>query len=239
VHLGGENIASGRWTRAKKERIRASRVGSTRLLAEWIAARVRCDGRPRVFVCASATGYYGNGGDEAFDEDSPVGTGFLAEVCQEWERATAPAAAAGARVVNVRIGMVLGRGGALAKMLLPFRLGLGGRIGDGRQFTSWIELDDLVAVLVRALEDDAFAGPINAVAPHPVTNREFTQTLGRVLRRPTVLPLPAFVARLAFGEMADALLLGGNRVEPARLQAAGHEFRYPRLEAALRRVLGR
>ena len=200
---------------------------------------MRCDGRPRVFVCASATGYYGNGGDEAFDEDSPVGTGFLAEVCQEWERATAPAAAAGARVVNVRIGMVLGRGGALAKMLLPFRLGLGGRIGDGRQFTSWIELDDLVAVLVRALEDDAFAGPINAVAPHPVTNREFTQTLGRVLRRPTVLPLPAFVARLAFGEMADALLLGGNRVEPARLQAAGHEFRYPRLEAALRRVLGR
>jgi uncharacterized protein (TIGR01777 family) len=236
VHLAGENIAAGRWTRARKARIRDSRVKVTRRLCESLA---RLSQPPKVVVSASAVGYYGDRGGEVLTEESPSGVGFLAEVCREWEAACGPAVQKGIRVVNLRTGMVLSAaGGVLQRMLLPFRMGLGGRIGSGRQYMSWIALDDLVGVVVHALTRDTLAGPVNAVAPNPVTNREFTRTLGRVLRRPTVLPVPAFALRLALGEMADALLLASARVESARLVASGYVFRYPELEGALRHVLG-
>jgi hypothetical protein len=191
-----------------------------------------------VLVSASAVGYYGDQGDASCDETSPGGTGFLAEVCAAWEAATAPAAETGIRVVNLRIGVVLSpQGGALAKMLLPFKLGGGGRIGSGAQYWSWIALDDLVAILQYCLDHDALRGPVNAVAPHPVTNRQFTTTLGQVLRRPTLVPMPALVARLVFGEMANALLLASTRVAPKRLMDAHYEFQHPTLEGALRHML--
>jgi hypothetical protein len=237
VHLAGENIAAGRWTPERKAQIRKSRVQGTRLLAETLARLAK---PPRVLVCASAMGYYGDRGDEILREDSPPGTGFLAELCQAWEAASEPAARAGVRVVKLRIGIVLSaRGGALARMLLPFRLGLGGRIGSGRQYMSWIALDEVIQVILHALTTPALVGPTNTATPNPVTNLEFTRTLGRVLRRPTFFPLPAFAARLAFGEMADELLLASARLEPARLLASGYTFRYPELEGALRKVLGR
>ena len=236
VHLAGESIASGRWTEARKRRIRASRVGSTRLLAEALARLAR---PPRVLVAASATGYYGDRGDEVLREDSAPGRGFLASVCREWEAAAEPAARRGIRVVHLRIGLVLSRdGGALAALLTPFRLGAGGPVGSGAQWWSWITLDDLVGAILHALVTEPLAGPVNAVAPNPVTNREFAKTLGRVLRRPALLPLPAFAARLVLGEMAGALLLASARVVPARLQATGYAFREPVLEGALRRELG-
>jgi hypothetical protein len=236
VHLAGENIA-GRWTAEKKLRIHDSRLKGTRLLCEAIATLPT---PPRVLVCASAIGYYGNRSDEVLREDSKPGSDFLAHVCCEWEAATKPAADAGIRVVNLRFGVVLsGRGGALAKMLTPFRLGAGGIIGDGRQYWSWVALDDAVAAIQFALTNETLNGPVNVVAPNPATNREFTKTLGRVLRRPTLLPMPGFAARLAFGEMADALLLASQRVEPAKLRAAGFQFRFPQLESALRHTLGR
>lgn len=237
VHLAGENIAAGRWTEAKKRRIRASRVGSTELLAATLA---RLPAPPPVLICASAVGYYGDRGGELLREESGPGTGFLAEVCQAWESAAAPAAARGIRVSHTRFGMVLSAaGGALPKLLRPFRLGLGGRVGSGDQYVSWIALDDAVAALRHAIATDRLAGPINVVAPTPVTNRELTATLGRVLRRPTPFPLPAVVARLALGEMADQLLLASARAIPERLLGAGFAFRYPTLEGALRHVLGR
>ncbi len=237
VHLAGENIAAGRWTPARKAEIRRSRVDGTRNLCEVLARLPR---PPKVLVSASAIGLYGDRGAEVLTEESAPGTGFLTDVCREWEAATEPASRAGIRVVNLRFGMVLSpRGGALRKLLLPFRLGMGGRIGDGRQFTSWIALDDAVGVIHHALCEESVRGPVNAVAPGPVTNAEFTRTLARVLRRPTLLPVPAFAARLAFGEMADALLLAGARVMPARLQASGYRFRFPDLESALRHLLGR
>jgi uncharacterized protein (TIGR01777 family) len=237
VHLAGESIATGRWTAEKKARIRDSRVKGTRLLCESLA---RLDQPPRVLVSASAIGYYGDRGDEILHEDSASGSGFLAEVCHMWEAATEAASQRNIRVVNLRIGVVLSAmGGALATMLFPFRMGLGGIIGSGRQFMSWIALDDLLGSIAYALRTDTIRGPVNAVAPHPVTNREFTKTLGRVLARPTLLPMPAFAARLAFGEMADELLLSSARVEPARLSAAGYDFRYPTLEGGLRHLLGR
>jgi hypothetical protein len=237
IHLAGENIAAGRWSAAKKARIRDSRVRGTRLLAGTLA---RLQRRPRVLVCASAVGYYGDRGDEVLREDSRPGSGFLPDVCREWEEAAEPAARAGIRVVNARIGFVLSpAGGGLKKMLLPFRLGLGGPIGDGRQFMSWVSIDDVTGVLLHAARSQALAGPVNTVAPHPVTNREFTRTLARVLSRPAVFPMPAFAARLAFGELADAILLSSQRVEPARLKAGGYEFRHPRLEDALRHLLHR
>ena len=237
VHLAGENIAAGRWTAARKARIRDSRVRGTRLLADTLA---RLQRRPRVLVCASAVGFYGDRGDEILREDSRPGTGFLPEVCREWEAAAEPAARAGIRVVNARIGFVLSpAGGGLKKMLPPFRMGLGGPIGSGRQYLSWVSIDDVLGVLLHAARSQALAGPVNTVAPNPVTNAEFTRTLARVLSRPAFLPMPAFAARLAFGELADAILLSSQRVEPARLKAGGYEFRHARLEDALRHLLRR
>jgi uncharacterized protein (TIGR01777 family) len=232
VHLAGENIAGRRWSAAQKQRIRDSRVLGTRSLAETLGG---LDSPPRVLVCASAIGFYGSRGDELLDESSRPGDGFLPETCVEWESASAAAEQAGIRVVRLRIGLVLAaEGGALPRMLTPFKLGLGGRVGDGRQYMSWIALEDLVAVVRRALDDDALAGALNAVAPGPVTNAEFTAVLGRVLRRPTLFPLPAFVVSLLFGEMGRELLLGSTRVVPRRLVDAGFRFRCPDLEAALR-----
>lgn len=236
VHLAGENIAAGRWTAARMARIRQSRVQGTRLLAETLAA---LPAPPKVLACASAVGYYGNRGDAALDETSPGGAGFLAEVCREWEAATEPAARAGVRVVSLRFGMVLAAsGGALAKMLPPFRLGLGGPIGSGRQYVSWISRDDAVSAILSLVADSSMEGAVNLTAPQPVTNREFARTLGRVLRRPAFLPLPSVAARLLLGKMADELLLSSAQVFPRRLLAAGFAFRDPQLEPALERLLG-
>jgi hypothetical protein len=194
--------------------------------------------RPPVFACASAIGFYGDRRDEELDERSPAGTGFLPEVCEAWEAEAR--ALAGSRCVQLRLGVVLGtRGGALAQMLLPFRLGAGGRLGHGKQWMSWVALDDAVGAIHHALVTDALEGPVNVVAPNPVTNAEFTRTLGRVLKRPTIVPVPAFGARLALGELADALLLASTRVLPRRLQQTGYAFAHPTLESALRHQLGR
>ena len=237
VHLAGESVAGAAWTPERKDAIRNSRVGGTRLLCESLA---RLDRPPRTLACASAVGYYGDRGQELLREESRPGTGFLAGVCRDWEAATEAAARKGIRVVRLRIGMVLGaNGGALAKMLGPFRAGLGGRMGSGDQYVSWIALDDLAGVFRHVLAVDSLEGPVNAVAPHPVTNREFTKMLARVLGRPAILPVPAFAARLAFGEMADELLLASARVEPSRLILSGYRFRYPELDGALRFLLGK
>jgi uncharacterized protein len=236
VHLAGETIASGRWTAAKKARIQDSRVRGTALLTR---ALVKLDRKPRVFISASAVGIYGDRGDERLDERSAPGDGFLANVCSQWEAATRPAADAGMRVVNCRMGVVLsGTGGALAKMLPPFRMGFGGVMGSGRQYMSWIALDDVVGAIQHLLLGGTLAGPVNLVAPNPVSNREFTETLGRVLRRPTILRLPAFAVRLGLGEVADELLLASARVQPVQLTASGYQFRYATLEGALRHLLG-
>ena len=236
VHLAGENIASGRWTEARKHRIKESRVKGTSLLAATLAGLER---PPRVLVSASAIGYYGDRGDEELTEASPSGSGFLSEVCREWEAATDAAEGKGIRVAHARLGVVLGKdGGALAKMLTPFRLGAGGVIGNGRQYMSWITLEDTVAAIGHLLSTESAAGPVNVVALAPVTNGEFTRTLGRVLRRPTLFPMPGFAARLAFGEMADALLLASTRVKPAGLLDSGYAFRHGSLEEGLRHVLG-
>ena len=235
VHLAGESIASGRWTGEKKRSIRDSRVKGTTLLSEAIAELSR---PPAVFISASAIGYYGNRGDEALTETSPPGNDFLASVCVEWEAATRPAVEKGIRTVITRFGVILDRdGGALAKMLTPFRMGIGGRVGDGRQWMSWIALDDVINALKFLLLDSTVHGPVNIVAPNPVTNAEFTKTLGRVLSRPTFLPVPAFGARFAFGELADALLLSSQRVEPAVLTERGFAPYWPRLEPALQHLL--
>ena len=237
VHLAGENIASGRWTASRKERIRASRVDATRLLSDALA---RLETPPGVMVSASAIGYYGNRGDERLDETSPPGQGFFPEVGRAWEAAASGAEKAGIRVVKLRIGVVLsGNGGALSRMLPPFRLGLGGRLGSGRQFISWIALDDLVAAIRFAIDTPTLSGPVNATAPEAVTNEVFTRTLGRVLGRPTPLPVPAFALRLVVGQMADEALLSSARVRPRKLQEFGFSFRHPHLEAALRFELGR
>jgi uncharacterized protein (TIGR01777 family) len=235
VHLAGESIAAGRWTAARKVRILESRVKGTRLLAEALA---RLHKRPKVLVSASAVGYYGDRGEEGLGEESASGSGFLAEVCRQWEAAATPASQSGIRVVHPRFGVILSRaGGALPRLLLPFRLGLGGRLGSGQQFMSWIALDDVVGAIHHAITHDDLQGPVNAVSPAPARNHEFTKTLGRVLRRPTVFPLPAFAARLAFGQMADEMLLASQRVEPAKLLASGYQFQFPDLESALRHLL--
>lgn len=235
IHLAGEPVAEGRWTAEKKRRIHDSRVQSTELLARSIA---RVDPRPRVLLSASAIGIYGDRAGEILDEESTLGGDFLAAVGRDWERAADAARAAGVRVVHPRIGVVLTpRGGALAKLLTPFRLGAGGRIGAGTQYMSWITIDDLNAALMLMLKDDNLAGAFNCVAPEPVTNAEFTETLARVLARPSVFTVPKFAARLAFGEMADAVLLASQRVVPRRLQEAGFAFQHPQLEAALRYLL--
>ncbi len=235
VHLGGRSIAAGRWTTTVKEQLRQSRVQTTQLLAARLAGLAA---PPRVLVCASAVGIYGHRGDEELDEESDTGEGFLAELGRAWEEASAVASEAGIRVVQARLGIVLSRrGGALAKMLWPFRLGLGGKIGSGRQYVSWISLEDAVAALIYAVENDALRGPVNLNAPQPVTNAELTRTLGRVLRRPTLLPLPAFAAKLVLGELAEEGLLASQRARPTRLLEAGFEFAYPELEGALRHAL--
>jgi uncharacterized protein (TIGR01777 family) len=236
AHLAGEPIAE-RWTAAKKAKIRDSRVKGTQVLCEALTALTPL---PKVLVSASAIGYYGDRGAEVLTEDSAPGSGFLAEVCRAWEAATEPAQQRGIRVVRLRFGVVLSAaGGALAKMLPPFRMGLGGVLGSGRQYMSWIVLDDAVAAIHHAIVTNGLQGPTNAVAPQAVTNQEFTTTLGKVLGRPTVLPMPAFAARLLFGEMADELLLASTRVQPAKLQASEYSFRYPELEPALRHALER
>jgi len=237
VHLAGKSIASSRWSAKVKQEIRDSRVQGTRLLCEGLA---RMASPPEVLVSASAIGYYGDRGDEKLDETSSAGEGFLAEVAKEWEAATKPASDAGIRVVHLRFGVIFSpKDGALAKMLLPFRLGGGGRVGSGRQWWSWISVDDAVGAIHHALMTDSLRGPINAVAPNPVTFSEFAKTLGRVLRRPTILPMPAFAARLALGEMANELILASTRVEPKELTESGYEFRQPTLEKALRHLLGK
>ncbi|MBZ0158595.1 MAG: TIGR01777 family oxidoreductase [bacterium] len=236
VHLAGENIAAGRWTAEKKVKIRDSRVGGTRLLCDSLAGLKQ---PPKVLVCASAIGYYGDRGDEVLTEESTLGSGFLAEVCREWEAAAKSAVQKGIRVVHLRFGMVASAtGGALAKLLPPFKMGLGGVLGTGNQYISWIALDDLLGVIAHALTTEALQGPVNAVTPNPVTNQEFTRTLGRILGRFTLFPIPATAAHLAFGEMADEVLLASQRVQPTRLLATGYRFRYPDLEGALRHSLG-
>ncbi len=236
VHLAGENIAGGRWSAERKAAILASRSNTTRRLCETLAA---FRPRPAVLICASAIGYYGDTGETSVDEQAEPGVGFLADVCRAWEDATAPALDAGIRVVNLRIGIVLSpAGGVLKQLLTPFQLGLGGRIGSGRQFMSWVALDDLLGIVLHGLRDAAVAGPVNAVAPGAVTNAEFTRGLGAVLGRPTLFPIPAAAARVAFGEMADEMLLSSTRVSPGRLADTGFVFRYPALDGALRHCLG-
>ncbi len=237
VHLAGENIAAGRWTEARKRSIRESRVGGTRLLAETLARLAR---PPAALICASAVGFYGNRGDETVDEGSRAGTGFLAETCVAWERAAMPATERGIRVAHVRLGTVLSaEGGALAKLLRPFLLGAGGPVGGGRQGMSWVALDDAIGIFHFLLLRDDLSGAFNATAPGAVPQREFARTLGRVLRRPAIAPLPAPAVRAIFGEMGERLLLEGAFVAPTRLLDAGFRFRLPDLEAALRFELGR
>ena len=235
VHLAGENVAGGRWNATRKTAIADSRGPATERLCRALAALPQ---RPGVLVSASATGLYGNRGDELLDEDSAPGTGFLADVARHWERATQPAADAGVRVVQLRIGLVLERsGGALARMLLPFRLGLGGTLGNGRQWQSWISRHDLLRAILFAVRTGTLRGPALATSPTPVTNREFTKALGRALRRPTFLPVPAMALRLLFGEMADAALLASQRCRPTRLLEAGFTFDHATIGAALQAAL--
>jgi uncharacterized protein (TIGR01777 family) len=236
VHLAGENIM-GYWTQGKKERIRTSRVNGTRLLCQSL-----CQLRdpPSVFICASATGYYGNRGNEILTETSSKGEGFLADVCEEWEEATRAASERGIRTLNLRIGMVLSsEGGALKYMLPIFKGGLGGRIGPGNQYVSWIVIDDLVRIIEHVIKQEHLAGPINSVAPEPVTNAELTKTLGHVLHRPTFLSVPTFAVQLIFGELGKELLLSSQRVKPEKLEKSGFQFDYPHLEEALRHLFNK
>lgn len=236
VHLAGENVA-GIWTEEKKRRIRKSRVDGTWLLSRSLATLKE---PPDVFVCASATGYYGDRGDEILTEESGSGRGFLADVCREWEGACKPAIEKGIRVVNLRIGLVLSpKGGVLKTMLTPFRLGLGSTIGSGNQYISWISIDDVVGAIYHAINKKDLNGPVNAVSPTPVTNREFTRTLSRVLGRPSFLSIPGFVLRLLIGEMAEETLLASCRAIPKKLLDTGYGFLYPELVGALRHLLGR
>jgi len=237
VHLAGESVAAGRWTAEAKRRIRDSRILGTRLLAESLARLRR---PPRVLVTASAIGIYGDRGDTPLDETSALGADFLASVGKEWEAAAKPASDAGIRVVQLRFGIILAtEGGALERMLTPFKLGVGGPLGSGRQWMSWIAIDDAVGAVLEALTNEAARGPINAVAPEPVRNAEFAARLGEALHRPSVLPAPAFALRALFGEMADGALLASQRVVPARLTALGYRFKYPTLPEALEAILGR
>lgn len=235
VHLAGDPIADGRWDSAKKTRIEQSRLLPTQALASKLTM---LNVPPKVFVCASAIGFYGDRGEEILTEKSASGKGFLPSVCRGWEQATESAAQRGIRVVNIRIGIVLSPlGGALKKMLLPFKLGLGGRLGSGTQYMSWVTLDDVVGIIAEAVQNTSLRGPVNAVAPTAVTNQEFTTVMGRLLNRTTIFPVPAFAVRTLFGEMGDALLLAGARVVPEKLQSAGYKFNHPELEEALKHLL--
>jgi len=235
VHLAGANVAGKRWSAAYKQLLLDSRVEGTALISETITS---LEPKPKVLACASAIGYYGDRGDKLLDESSSSGGEFLPELCMQWERACQPARDAGVRVANMRIGVVLSpEGGALSKMLTPFKLGGGGIVGNGRQYFSWISLDDVVRAIEHVLMRDQLAGPVNLVAPSPVTNRELTKTLGKVLKRPTIVPMPAFAARLVLGEMGEALLLASTRVAPTALVESGYEFLHTDLESALRHLL--
>jgi uncharacterized protein (TIGR01777 family) len=236
IHLAGESIV-GRWTDAKKRRILDSRSQGTGHLAEALA---KASQPPRVFISASAVGFYGNRGDEILSEDSPSGEGFAAEICRQWEAATQPAAKAGIRTAQMRIGVVMSAdGGALPEMLTPFRLGLGGRLGNGRQWWTWVSVRDVVGAIQHVQHHESLSGPVNAVAPNPVTNAEFTRILASVLNRPAVFPMPAFAVRLIFGEMGEELFLGSQRVEPTKLAASGYRFQHPDLKHALKEILQR
>jgi uncharacterized protein (TIGR01777 family) len=236
INLCGEGIADGRWTARRKEQIRRSRIEPTRLIASTIAHVLH---KPSVLINASATGYYGSRGDEQVDERAAAGEGFLPEVCREWEQATKPAEAAGVRTVLLRTGIVLARGGGILQKLVPiFRLGLGGAVGGGRQWMSWISLEDEIAAILRSLTDGSISGPVNATAPAAVTNRDFGRTLARVLHRPAIAPLPSFMVKLLFGEMGERLLLEGVHAKPAVLLSKGFTFKHPTLESALRHELG-
>ena len=236
IHLAGESIV-GRWTDAKKRRILDSRSQGTGHLAEAVA---KASQPPRVFVSASAVGFYGNRGDEILSEDSPSGEGFAADICRQWEAATQPAAKAGIRTAQMRMGVVMSaEGGALPEMLTPFRLGLGGRLGNGRQWWTWVSVRDVVGAIQHVLNHESLSGPVNAVAPNPVTNAEFTRILASVLNRPAIFPMPAFAVRLIFGEMGEELFLGSQRVEPTKLAASGYQFQHPDLENALKEILQR
>ena len=235
IHLAGENIADSRWSQKKKDSILNSRVDGTRLLSEALS---KLEHRPELFISGSAIGYYGDTGDNIVDEDSGRGHGFLGDVAVSWESATKAAQDAGIRTIHLRTGIVLSPdGGVLQKMMTPFKMGVGGVVGDGKQYMSWISIDDVVSIIDIMLKDDRLSGPYNLVAPVPVTNREFTKSLGRVLCRPTISPLPAFAARLMFGEMADALLLSSSRVASTRLKDIGYTFTDNTLEQALTRLL--
>ena len=236
VHLSGENVSEGGWTEEKKQRIYKSRVDSTRVLCD---ALIRLERPPRVWVCASAIGYYGSRDDQELDEDSPPGKGFLTGVCLDWEAATKPATEHGIRVVNLRIGVVLSpKGGAFPKMAAPFRKGFGGVLGDGQAYMSWISIVDLLEAIRFCILNDAITGPVNAVAPNPVTNREFTQVLSRALSRPAILPMPAFIIRLILGEeKSRELLLASVRARPKRLLDAGFSFQHPDIGAAIQWIL--
>ena len=235
VHLAGENIAGSRWTAVVKERIRSSRVEGTRNLVKSLAL---LKAPPKTLVCASAIGFYGDRGEERLDESSSVGTGYLADVCKAWEAEAQEAEKHGMRVVRLRIGVVLSKkGGALAKMLLPFKLGVGGVIGSGKQYWSWIGLNDLVRIISFCVGNEAISGAVNAVSPNPMTNYDFTKAVGAVLHRPTIFPMPAFAAKLALGEMADDLLLSSVRVEPHKLQSLGFQFAQPDLTSCLQHEL--
>jgi hypothetical protein len=235
VHLSGANLARRRWTPAYKDEIATSRVTPTRALAKLLAG---LKSKPEVLVCASAIGIYGNRGDEELSEASLPGSGFLPDLCAAWEEAARPAQDAGIRVVYLRFGVVLSpEGGALKQMLPIFRAGLGGRLGSGRQWISWIALPDAIRQIEFVLQTKSISGPVNVVAPNPVTNLGFTRSLARALRRPAALPVPGFALRLVMGEMAEATVLQSERVVPARLSAAGFDFEYPKLDAALRAIL--
>ncbi len=241
IHLAGENIAAKRWTAKQKSIISASRVNGSTLLASALAS---LKAKPKTLVSASAIGFYGDRGDELLSENSNAGGGnaackFLAETCEAWEASTKAASDAGIRVVHARFGVILDpRGGALSKLLLPFQFGAGGIIGNGRQYMSWIAIDDVLGALYHCVITDNLRGAVNIVAPNTVTNSEFTRVLGRVLWRPTIAPLPAFAARIILGEMADGLLLSSTRVEPKALALSAYKFQYPELEPALRHLLG-
>lgn len=236
IHLAGESIV-GRWTESKKARIRDSRIPATTNLARALA---QAKNKPEVFLSASAIGYYGSRGDEVLTEESSPGAGFAADLARDWEAASVAASDAGIRTVQMRTGIVMGTaGGALPKMLPAFKMGVGGRLGDGRQWMSWVDVRDVVGAIHHLLRSDLLHGPVNLVSPKPVTNAEFTKILGNALSRPTIFPMPAFAARLAFGQMADELLLASQRVEPVKLISSGYPFRFGKLQDCLKDILGK
>lgn len=237
VNLSGENIASGRWSEEKKQKIFDSRINTTHSLCKCLT---QLKSPPSVLVNASAVGFYGNRGDEVLNENSSSGPGFLSHVCQSWEQAAEQAKSKGIRVVCLRLGVVLSSsGGALAKMLPPFKFGLGGTLGSGKQYMSWITMEDLLKIILFSIDKTTLEGPVNAVSPQPITNQVFTKTLGRVLNRPTIFSVPAFAIKFALGEMGEEMLLSSTRAIPQRLIDAGFVFKYPELEAALRHEISR